>query len=475
MPVMVSSLQDIDNLPFEEGAKKVIRELFEILLAQQRRIAELESQVAVGKKNSRTSSKPPSSDITQPKHKRKKKGRKIGGQKGHQGVKHELLSAESVDVVSEHEVSTCPRCQVELLPEREDNVEIRQKHELVLRPVIVTEYRSYGHRCPCCDQVHYGKLPDEAQTGSKYGIRFQAMVGFMNGAMGASCSEVSEFCRDVLDTPISTGTVCNIRGRIAEALDVPYEEVGAAVKEQAVLHIDESGWRENGKRFWIWVFCTSQLAFFALRSTRSSAVLYEILGQAFPGVIISDFFSAYVKYAPRKRQLCLAHLIRDILFLTTLTNIQASAFGHNMLGCFRRIFDLWHDRTKIGPEAFRKEIAKVSKQLQRIIHETILDERHAVNLQKRLTRKWDSIFLFLEHPDLLEPTNNHAERTLRHAVMLRKKTQGSRGLVGREFFERFLTVHKTSRLQKRPLFKFLVDALSARYFNTQVPTLLGAA
>jgi transposase len=472
---MVNSLQDIENLPYEEGAKELIRELFELVLGLQRRIAELENQVAVGKKNSRTSSKPPSSDITQPKHKRKKKGRKIGGQKGHKGVKHELLSAEHVDVVSEHEVNTCPTCRVELLPEREEHVEIRQKQELVLRPVIVTEYRSYGHRCPCCDQVHYGKLPAEAETGSKYGIRFQAMVGFMNGAMGASCSEVTEFCRDVLDTPISASTVCNIRSRITDALDVPYEEVGAAVKEQSVLHIDESGWRENGKRLWLWVFCTTQMAFFALRSSRSSAVLYEILGQAFPGVIISDFFSAYVKYAPRKQQLCLAHLIRDVLFLTTLTSLQASAFGHKVLECFRRIFDLWHDRTKMGQDEFQSEIGKVSKRLRKIVHETTLDERHAVNLQKRLTKKWDSIFLFLEHPDLLEPTNNQAERTLRHAVMLRKKTQGSRGLVGRQFFERFLTVHKTCCMQRRPLFQFLVDALSARYFKTPVPSLVSAA
>ncbi|MCK4786392.1 MAG: transposase [Desulfobacteraceae bacterium] len=92
-----------------------------------------------------------------------------------------------------------------------------------------------------------------------------------------------------------------------------------------------AGKENKGLKYWIWVFCTSMVSFFCIANSRGAKVLEEVLGKAYSGTIVSDFFSAYVKYANRLQQFCLAHLIRDIKFLTTLPDEADKRFGERLL------------------------------------------------------------------------------------------------------------------------------------------------
>ena len=238
------------------------------------------------------------------------------------------------------------------------------------------------------------------------------------------------------------------------------------------MHIDESGWKDKGLKYWIWIFCTSAISFFCIAKSRGSKVLEEVLGKAYSGTIVSDFFSAYVKYANRLQQFCLAHLIRDIKFLATLPDEADRQFGERLLIDFKRLFHFWHLRQKIPKERFDRIMLRIKDRVLRLAQMQALGERSkSRTLARRLVKHGEAIFRFLFDP-AVAPTNNAAERGIRTAVIYRRITQGSRSLMGREWNARIWTVLGTCRKQGRSAWQFLQDALSSYYFQTPTPSLL---
>ncbi len=302
--------------------------------------------------------------------------------------------------------------------------------------------------------------------------RLSALIAYMKGALHASYSNLQAFCRDVLGIEVARSHLCNTIARVNEALAGPHEELQEHIPIQPVLNIDESGWKDRGVKYWIWLFCTPRLSFYHIAKSRGAKVLEAVLGKTYGGTIISDFFSAYVSYANRLQQFCLAHLIRDIKFLTTLPGDTDKRFGERLLIDFRRLFHFWHQREKIPKERFDRIMFQIK---DRVLH---LAARHAAGersksrtLARRLVKHGDAIFRFLFDP-AVSPTNNAAERGIRTAVIDRRITQGSRSLMGRQWNARIWTVLGTCRKQGRSAWQFLQNASSAHYFHTPAPSLL---
>ena len=294
----------------------------------------------------------------------------------------------------------------------------------------------------------------------------------MKGSLHASYTGLAAFCREVLGLDVSRSHVCNTIARVNEALAQPYDELARHVPTEPVLNIDESGWKNNGLRYWIWVFCTSAISFFYIAQSRGSKVLEEVLGKTYGGTIVSDFFSAYVKYASAFQQFCLAHLIRDVKFLTTLPDDADKQFGELLLIEFKRLFHFWHLRQKIPKERFDRLMFRIKDRVLQLAQVHACGERSkSRTLAKRLVKHGDAIFRFLFDP-AVPPTNNGAERTVRTAVIDRRITQGSRSLMGRQWNARVWTVLDTCRKQSRSAWQFLQAALSAHYFQSPRPSLL---
>ena len=215
------------------------------------------------------------------------------------------------------------------------------------------------------------------------------------------------------------------------------------------------------------------VSFFWIAKSRSSKVLEEILGKTYGGTIVSDFFSAYIKYANKLQQFCLAHLIRDIKFLTTLPDKKDQAFGNALLVQFKKLFHFWHQRDKIPKDQFYRRMLRIKKRVLVLAEQEDLPAKSAT-LAKRLRKHGDAIFHFLFDP-AVPPTNNSGEQTIRQLIIDRRITQGSRSLMGRQWNARIWTVVDTCRKQGRPTWKFLQNALSAYYFQTPTPSLLPQA
>jgi len=455
--------------------------------AYQRRIAELEKELAalieqnaklverVAKlsKNSSNSSKPPSSDIVKPPKDKGSKGpRRAGGQVGHPGVNRPPFPPERIDHTENLRPGDC-QCGHHGRGPGMDKPRIHQVAALRDDPVIVTEYRLYGYVCPKCERVVWAKLPEGVVDGQLFDPRLQALIGYMKGSLHASYSGLEAFCRDVLNIEVSRSHLCNVIARVNEALAEPYEELQTHIPTEPVLNIDETGWKDKGIKYWIWVFCTPMLSFFCIAKSRSSNVLQEILGQTYDGTIVSDFFSAYVKYANALQQFCLAHLIRDIKFLTTLPNKNERAFGDTLLIQFKKLFHIWHLRDKIPRDRFDRRMLRIKRRILVLVDQGNLSPKSAT-LAKRLRKHNAAIFRFLFDP-AVPPTNNAAERSIRGSVIDRRITQGSRSAMGRQWNGRIWTALDTCRKQSRSAWQFLQTALSAHYFQSPAPSLLPQA
>ena len=454
-------------------------ELIVIIRSQDRRIVELEAKVAELQeqaarflKNSSNSSKPPSSDIVKPPRAKSSSSGKPGGQKGHPGFWRNLFKTEEVDEIKDYRLSECPSCQTPLGPEHESKPWIHHTAELPEKLIHVTEHRRFGHVCPHCQKLLYAPLPDGLEQGELFGPRLQSLVLYMKGALHGSYTTLQEFMGEVFKLNVSRSMLCDQIRALSPSLQPPYEELENAIADQPYLHIDETGHKDNGDRYWIWAFCTRLFGFFTVEASRGSQVLKKVLGETFTGTLISDFFSAYIKYASALQQFCLAHLIRDIKFLTTLPDTANQQFGIRLLRQFKRLFYFWHLRHTMPQEQYSRAISVIVRNLRALVSEKQLP-RKSQNIANRLDKHWSSYLRFLADP-LIAPTNNLAEQTIRTVVIDRKITQGTRSEWGRQWSERIWTVLATCRKQKRSSWKFIRDCVLAHRLGTPYPSLIPA-
>lgn len=444
------------------------------------RIAELEAEVAELKRllaaaldqiarlqrDSRTSSKPPSSDIVKPPDQRATGGtgggrkRKPGGQPGHQKHTRAPFDAERVDAAYEYDWADAGDDWEPL-----DDFYILQQVELRENPLLVTEHRFRRYRHRASGRLVTAPLPEALRRQGLIGPRLRAMTAWLKGQCHVSYRPMRAFYRDVLGLEISTGQLAKIVRQCGAALGEPYADLCAKLPEQPVVNVDETGHREHRRHGWLWCAVGEALTVFKMAVSRGAQVLDELLGPAYGGIVCSDFFGAYRKFVAageRVAAYCWAHLIRDIRYLTTLSDKLIVNWATKLLGEAKRLFKAYHRQ---GGRAQHNARDAILKRVRRPPPRT-----QAQTLAQRIRLNARAYFRFLDDPRV-EPTNNKAERALRHAVIDRRITQGTRGAPGSRWLERFLSIRETCRQQDRPLFAYLVQAIARHTAGQPVPRL----
>jgi transposase len=271
-------------------------------------VAELRERIG---QNSSNSSKPPSSDPPsyKPGPKREPRGRKRGDRPGHQGTARRLLPAEEVDHLVELKPASCPACGrklrgVDPRPER------RQVSEVPPVRAEVTEYRRHALPCSGCGTVTRSDWP-AGVTGTSFGPRAQAVVGYLTGRMGLSHRDVTEAMSALYGLSMSTGSVSAIQRLVTHALAAPTAEAARFVCQQLSQHVDETGWREARQLKWLWVNAARDVTAFEVLEGRSAAEAGRMIDLEAGGIITTDRDGAYNWPAGRRRQICRVHLARD--------------------------------------------------------------------------------------------------------------------------------------------------------------------
>lgn len=349
-----------------------------------------------------------------------------------------------------------------------------QQVELVEKPFVVTEYRARQYRDRRTGQILTAALPVEVAAAGLVGPRLSAAIAFQKAACHMSYTTIHAFWHDLTGLHLSRGQLAKVVQKVSRAIQQSYEELRDALARQDCLGIDESGHKDAGRRHWTWCFRPRRFTVFHINPSRGSAVLRAVLGETFGGVIGCDYFSAYHKYMADSGatvQFCMAHLIRDIRFLTEQTNVNLVRWGEKLLGRLRTLFHTLHRRDQWTAEGFARRMEAIRQGfLKQVRHPPSLSEARTLAARFR-GRDAEHYFTFLTEPGV-EPTNNLTEQAIRHVVIDRRVTQGTRGDDGMRWCERAWTVLATCVQQGRRVFQFLHDALLALFTAQPTPSLL---
>ena len=460
-----------------EAAVTLLVRVGELIEANRRleaRVAELEQRL---NRSSRNSSLPPSQDppSAPPRPRKPSSGRRPGGQPGHEGRSRPLLPLERVEEIVEHWPERCQACAHRFGEDERIEAAPVQRHQVSELPpiaVTVTEHRLHRLRCPACAACTRAELPAELPAGA-FGARLQAAVATLAVRNRVSRRDTVELVRDLFGAELSTGAVEAIVSSAGEALAPPYAELLRSVQEAPAVNVDETGWRLRGSKRTLWGALTPQAAVFRIAPDRHEREAKALLDEGFEGVACSDRWWAYDYLHPERRQLCWAHLVRD--FSAHSEGLAAQKeFGEAGLALAGRLFQAWDDYRQDGDRArliehvtpLKRELRTLLERSARKSTKTKYHRRFANNLLKHWPALWTFTLL-----DGVEPTNNHAERGLRGAVIYRKLSLGSQSEQGERTIERLLSASVTCRLQRRSLFAYLTDVLSASIRGDPIPAL----
>lgn len=437
-------------------------------------INELLERISKLEKNSSTSSKPPSSDIVKPPQERRQKGkRRQGAQKHHKPHRMQLLSQERVSEFKNLTMESCPQCGHDVLEVKDAKKKVFQTIELVENPLIVTQYEYGKYYCKHCNKFHSPELPKVIKEQDVYGERLKSYIALLK-SKGLSFSDIQQLLKEKYNLKISTGTLCKIIKKVSEALAFSYKELESNVRNESLLYIDETGWKDKGERLWAWVFCNNEIAYFKVGCKRTKSILESTLGEKFQGSIVSDFYGAYKNLESSNKQFCIAHLIRDIKFLTTVPEENVQKFGNELLKYFTKIFNVWHRREQMPIEKLKEKLKTIRDEISIFLSRDKhgKESKHIWRMKKRLLSTWEHLFTFMEDPERFEPTNNFAERTIRFVTKIRYLTQGTRSQWGRLWWSRMMSVMCTCRNKNISTYKFIEESIRAKNLGITPPSLL---
>jgi len=452
-----------------EGQVQPLTSMIHTLQEQVRALQEQLTQT------SRNSSRPPSSDPPQsPRPPGPRRQRRRGGQPGHLGQTRPLVPVDEVDQVVVLKPEQCSGCQTPLSgddasPFRHQVLEIPP-----LKPVI-TEYQWHQLVCPACGATTRAPWPDGVPSRT-YGPRVQATVALCTGAYRLSKRTTRQMMEEVFGVPMSVGTVSQLEQATTVALAAPVEEAQTYMHEQAVAHLDETSWRQAGKRAWLWVAVTSWVTVFVVRMSRSGLVARELLGETFAGILVTDRYSAYNWYPVRWRQLCWAHLLRDFEAMRARGG-RSEEIGEALLAQAHPMFTWWH-RVREGTlrrSTFRTYMTPLRREVERLLEAgSRCGVPKTAGACRDILKRREALWTFVQVAGV-EPTNNAAERSIRPGVLWRKGSAGTQSAAGSRFVESLLTVVSTLKQQQRNVFAYLTAACEAALRREAAPSLLPAS
>ena len=424
------------------------------------RVEALERRVG---QNSDNSSRPPSSDMRDTPRPPKKPptGRKPGGQPGHEGHQRKLVPPERVDETQEVRPSKCENCRHPFgrdgIPVQVGDVFRHQVIEIPQTRAHVTEFRLHTLWCAYCEHATQAALPDGVPT-SDFGPRLQAFVAVCTGVFHLSKRSAVRLLGDLFGVDISAGSVIACEQRTSTVLEAPVAEAHEFVQDQLVLNADETGWFEKAKRAWLWVAVTAYVTVFKIDARRGKAAGRRLLGR-FAGILGSDRWIAYADHALHRRQLCWAHLRRHFAAFAEWKG-EAAELGGAALTVTDQMFQWWH-RVRDGTMArttFRRKMATFKVGFRGLLAEGAKCTHPQVAATCREILKMEPALWTFVRWTGVEPTNNAAERAIRPAVLLRKRSLGTQSDAGSRYVERMLTVAATLRQQGRNVVDYVTEA-----------------
>jgi transposase len=335
----------------------------------------------------------------------------------------------------------------------------------------LTEYQRHRLQCARCGTTTCGDLP-VGVVPTCYGPRLAGVVALCTGGYRMSKRMVRSFCREVLGIELSLGEICQIEQTVTNAV-APAVEEAAVYVQSCDLNIDETPWKERGKRRTLWTMVTTQLSVFTITTGRSVAVLREVVGEWYSGILTSDRAKVYDSYSLRRRQVCWSHLRRDFQAMIDRGG-PSREVGEILLEHASVMFAWWHwvrDGTW-QRSTFQSHVRplRASFKMELEWGSQSACPKTAATCRELLLRE-AALWTFVRVAGI-EPTNNASERSLRGAVLWRKVSFGTQSERGSRFVASMLTVLLSCQQQKRNALAYLTACCQTFYAHRPVPSLV---
>jgi transposase-like protein len=419
------------------------------LAEKDKRIAELEQRVEELKKQA-LSPQPPSARLPSfvklnvPRRRRKKPGRKIGHEAALRPMPAKIDHHQHVSLPTDrHKRVVCPHCQCRLTRRRRHR---RIVEDLVPSAVQVTCYHTESGYCPHCRKRIESQAPEQPPAANvphgQLGINALTTGAILRVRHRLPFRQIAQLMKDMPGLSISAGGLVKQLKRLSRWLEDQYQDLIRQMRASPHVHVDETGWRIDGKNFWLWAFTDPTFTLYHVDESRGGKVPLKLLGKAFGGTVIADFYGAYDRLNGNKQR-CLTHLMREL----KETGEQDQSFAdtplsRKLLRWCKEALRLKKRWSELANAQYEMKASRLEERLDAIV-QIKSEHADAQRLGKRLVRYRAELTRFLWDPKL-DGTNNAAERALRPAVIMRKITGGSRSTDGAAAWAKLASLLRTS-------------------------------
>ncbi len=333
------------------------------------------------------------------------------------------------------------------------------------------EYRLHRLACPDCGETTCGTLPEGVPTVS-FGPDLQATLATLAGAYRLSKRQIQQLASDLFGLSISTGMISKLERQSAGVLEAPYNELATAVHTAGVIHADETSWRQERGKVWLGATVAGLITVFTIARNRNAQVAQAVLGTQEGSIAVTDRLGSYDWIVGANRQICWSHLRRDFQAMIDRGG-DAEAIGKALLRRSDRLFRWWHRLAaeKVDWRQFRTAMVRLRREVKAALEDGVRCEcPRTRGTCAEILRVEESLWTFARVPGVA-PTNNAAERAVRHAVIWRRISGGTDSAQGSRFVERMLTVVATCRQQGRNVLDYLTSCFAAARSGQAIPSL----
>ena len=397
----------------------------------------------------------------------RKRGKKPGRKAGHAGSRRAL--PERIDQRKTHRAGCCPHCQGRLKRCAATRTRYTEDIPADIRP-IVTEHTIHRDWCPHCKKSVEPVVSD-ALPGSQIGNRVLTLSAWLHYGLGQTIDHVVDVFNHHLQFQVTPGGLVGQWYRLQEILFPWYEQIQNEALDAAVLHGDETGWRVNGKGHWLWCFSYDRGTYYLIDRQRGRPVLAKFFRREFAGTLVTDFWAAYNAVVCSQRQVCLAHLLRDLKHVEQYKHPSKNwpKFAKKLRRLVGDAMRLKKRQDGLGAEAYASRRDRLHARLDALIA-TPWKDQQAKRLLKRFRRHRNHLFTFLVDP-AVPADNNHGERAIRPAVIIRKNSYGNRSQRGADCQAVLMSIYRTLKQRGHDPLTAITNALTEYLTTGKLPTM----
>ena len=335
---------------------QTVAECHAVIAALLQRLKLLEERVNL---DSRNSSKPPSSDGPASSNRRQRRAsarasaRKRGAQPGHKGSYRAMLDADQVAAIFDCQPAEQCECGGTVVVDPAEPI----RHQVFDVPKVaatVNEYRRFAGRCAGCGKAHRAALPAGVPSGQigQIGPRALALVGALGTHYHLTQHKVRNLLAQLMGVDFSVGAISQAHGKVAQALEVPVQEIAQQVAQAPVKHMDETRYPREGAGNWVWGVVSTHAAWYTVLPSRARYVATSLVGEQVMGILVSDRYAVYDFVDVKQRQVCWAYRVRHFTRISHRSGV-AGRVGRALLGCGWRLFrgrEQGKTKSEVGPQ-----------------------------------------------------------------------------------------------------------------------------